>query len=45
MKNTALALLLFVSTLLSAQEALKLNEKEYFHKDGLDITFFSDYYP
>lgn len=30
---------------LSAQESLKLNEKEYFHTPGLDITVFSDYYP
>lgn len=29
----------------SAQESLKLNEKEYFHSRGLDITVFSDYYP
>lgn len=45
MKKLPIALLLIISTLLFAQEPLKLNDKEYFHKDGLDITFFSDYYP
>jgi endoglucanase len=32
-------------TVLSAQESLQLNEKEYFHTPGLDVTVFSDYYP
>ena len=27
------------------QETLTLNEKEYFHTNGLDVTVFSDYYP
>ncbi len=45
MKKILFALLISFSTLLSAQEALKLNDKEYFHREGLDITFFSDYYP
>jgi len=45
MKKLTIALLLSVSALLTAQDALKLNEKEYFHRQGLDVTFFSDYYP
>ncbi len=45
MKKKFLALLFLVSTILSAQDALRLNDKEYFHKEGLDVTFFSDYYP
>ena len=44
-KKLTIALLLSVSALLTAQDALKLNEKEYFHRQGLDVTFFSDYYP
>ena len=45
MKSLIIALLLTTSALLTAQDALKLNDKEYFHRDGLDVTFFSDYYP
>lgn len=45
MKKLTIALILSVSALLTAQDALKLNEKEYFHRQGLDVTFFSDYYP
>jgi endoglucanase len=30
---------------LFAQESLVLNNKEYFHARGLDVTVFSDYYP
>lgn len=30
---------------LTAQESLQLNDKEYFHTRGLDVTVFSDYYP
>lgn len=45
MKKLPLALLLLLTTVLSAQDPLKLNDKEYFHKTGLDVTFFSDYYP
>ena len=30
---------------LTAQESLELNDKEYFHTRGLDVTVFSDYYP
>jgi endoglucanase len=32
-------------TALSAQESLHLNDQEYFHAPGLDVTVFSDYYP
>lgn len=42
------ALLLFLASqmlFLNAQESLKLNDKEYFHTRGLDVTVFSDYYP
>ena len=45
MKKLAILLLLSLPSLLAAQEALKLNDKEYFHREGLDVTFFSDYYP
>ncbi len=45
MKKIFFSLLISFSTLISAQEALKLNDKEYFHREGLDVTFFSDYYP
>ncbi|MFH0759440.1 MAG: glycoside hydrolase family 9 protein [Bacteroidota bacterium] len=45
MKNYSILFLLAFVSSLSAQEALQLNEKEYFHKAGLDVTFFSDYYP
>jgi endoglucanase len=38
-------LLNIISFGLSAQESLELNDKEYFHAPGLDITVFSDYYP
>ncbi|HDS06718.1 MAG TPA: glycoside hydrolase [Bacteroides sp.] len=30
---------------LYGQQQLQLNEQGYFHKDGLDVTVFSDYYP
>jgi endoglucanase len=45
MKNLAAAVLLFTASFLSAQSALRLNEYEYFYKQGLDVTVFSDYYP
>jgi endoglucanase len=45
MKNLVLAIFLFTTCLLSAQDVLKLNEKDYFHTSGLDVTVFSDYYP
>lgn len=45
MKKLILPLFLLMSGILYAQENLKLNEKEYFHRQGLDVTFFSDYYP
>ena len=45
MKKLSILFLLAFVSVLSAQEALQLNEKEYFHKAGLDVTFFSDYYP
>jgi len=32
-------------TEVSGQESLTLNEKGYFSMDGLDVTFFSDFYP
>jgi endoglucanase len=44
-KKLSILLLLSISSLLFAQENLRLNDKEYFHRQGLDITFFSDYYP
>jgi endoglucanase len=45
MKNLAFTLFLFAASFLSAQNALRLNDSEYFHKQGLDVTVFSDYYP
>ena len=43
--NLSFGLLTGISYGLSAQESLKLNDQEYFHAPGLDITVFSDYYP
>ena len=45
MKCLVIIVSIFVSTSLFAQESLKLNEKGYFHRAGLDVTVFSDYYP
>jgi endoglucanase len=45
MKNLAITILLLTTSILSAQEVLQLNEQGYFHKTGLDVTVFSDYYP
>jgi endoglucanase len=45
MKKLLLILPFLVASVLSAQEALRFNEKGYLHKQGLDVTFFSDYYP
>lgn len=36
---------LFAVLSLQAQDALKINDQGYFHRQGLDVTFFSDYYP
>jgi len=36
---------LFLTGALCAQDPLVLNEKGYLHRQGLDVTFFSDYYP
>jgi endoglucanase len=45
MKTRFILLLSLFASGLMAQEALRLNDKGYFHKTGLDVTFFSDYYP
>jgi len=45
MKLTRYLLLLLPGIVLQAQEPLQLNEKGYFHRQGLDVTVFSDYYP
>jgi len=50
MKLSYLRFILLVSltvqiSVLNAQESLQLNDKEYFHTRGLDVTVFSDYYP
>jgi len=37
--------MLFLSAATYGQESLTLNEKGYFSMDGLDVTFFSDFYP
>jgi len=37
--------ILFLFSATSGQESLTLNEKGYFSMDGLDVTFFSDFYP
>ena len=45
MRKTLVIFLAFQMLFLTAQESLKLNDKEYFHTRGLDVTVFSDYYP
>jgi len=45
MKKYILILLATCMVTASAQEKLKLNDQGYFHKSGLDVTVFSDYYP
>ena len=40
-----LTLCLLINPVLRGQENLRLNDMGYFHKRGLDITVFSDYYP
>ncbi len=37
--------ILSLALTLSGQERLTLNELEYFHMNGLDVTVYSDYYP
>lgn len=37
--------ILSTGSLLSAQDKLELNDKGYLHMQGLDVTFFSDFYP
>ncbi|MEX0987404.1 MAG: glycoside hydrolase family 9 protein [Bacteroidales bacterium] len=39
----SIVLLLFQAS--HAQQNLQLNDKGYFHMQGLDVTFFSDFYP
>lgn len=45
MKILLTAIPLFFFATLNAQESLTLNDKGYLHRPGLDVTFFSDYYP
>ncbi len=45
MKKVLFFLFFHLSVVIIAQESLQLNEREYFHLPGLDVTFFSDYYP
>lgn len=45
MKKAFILILTVMAYMASGQEDLRLNEKEYFHKRGLDVTVFSDYYP
>lgn len=44
-KKLPVILLLFLSFQLHAQERLLLNEQNYFEMHGLNVTFFSDFYP
>lgn len=44
--KTCMLIILIISTQrITGQEELRLNDEGYFHKRGLDITVFSDYYP
>ncbi len=45
MKRIWSILVFQIPLLILAQESLQLNEQGYFHTPGLDVTFFSDYYP
>ena len=45
MKKLTLLLLLGCAISAAGQKELKLNDQEYFHMQGLDVTVFSDYYP
>jgi hypothetical protein len=41
----AIAVLFLLSFPCHAQQDLQINEKDYFEMQGLNVTFFSDYYP
>ena len=45
MKKNLILILVALAGMARGQESLTLNEKEYFHTRGLDVTVFSDYYP
>jgi len=44
-QSLLIAGMLFLIFTARGQESLTLNEKGYFSMDGLDVTFFSDFYP
>ncbi|MDA3823736.1 MAG: glycoside hydrolase family 9 protein [Bacteroidales bacterium] len=43
--SIAFAASILFGTSISAQQKLELNDKGYLHMQGLDVTFFSDFYP
>ena len=45
MKKILIPILLLVPICLTAQTDLRLDDRGYFQKPGLDVTAFSDYYP
>lgn len=45
MRHFLSAGLLFAVLAIHGQEPLTLNHRGYLHRQGLDVTFFSDYYP
>ena len=45
MRKNLISVFLIITNMVTGQEDLRLNDQGYFHKRGLDITVFSDYYP
>ncbi len=45
MRYLYINLLMVLIPIVAAGQPLKINQEGYFHKSGLDVTVFSDYYP
>jgi len=45
LRSLLLPVILLLFSIASGQESLELNDRGYFHMNGLDVTVFSDFYP